>query len=616
MALYRGSMPSKTEVASIVKRLEEANHAYRNGLDEIMTDDEYDALRDKLEELDPEHPFLTKIGAPVTGDEVTLPIPLPSLNKAKPGTLTKWLSKNPAASYLVSAKLDGCSALWIPETRKLYTRGDGVKGRDISQFAPYFKGFPTASASATAIRGELIMRTDSHAVPEGKLARNIVAGILNRQEVDPKLFGEVYFVAYELVEPATMSPKQSNTALKAAGFETARATLVKAAEMTETNLSTIFDAAIKASQYQLDGIVVAPEVARAKAHNGLTNPTDRIAWKTRGELEKKQTTVREVEWNVSHTGYLIPRILYDPVVVGGATNTAVTGIHGRWIYDNGIGPGAVIEITRAGSTIPKVAAVLTSVAPSMPPRYQWVSAATEGGPPPSGVVHILPVGANSGELDQSKIVHALAELRVEHVGAGMVTKLFDAGFTTLRALYDAKPEDFLKVPGVKKTMASKLFEGLRAGQASWTELDLLVASSTMPRTVGRTKLAAMLVRGPISEWASLGAISGISPDTIQQIVAALPDYVKWRHDNFPAVPVKTAATLGTAGSVVMTGERDADLIATLLSKGFEIGASVTKKTLALVYPDGEAEPTTGKATKAVSLGIPILTVSAFRTKFL
>jgi DNA ligase (NAD+) len=606
------------EVASIVKRLEEANHAYRNGLDEIMTDDEYDALKDKLEELDPEHPFLTKIGAPIeTGDEVTLPIPLPSLNKAKPGTLAKWLSKNPAASYMVSAKLDGCSALWIPETRKLYTRGDGVKGRDISQFAPYFKGFPAASALA-AIRGELIMRTDSHAVPEGKLARNIVAGILNRQEVDPKLFGEVYFVAYELIEPATLAPKQSNTALKAAGFETARATLVKAAEMTEVHLSAIFDAAVKASQYQLDGIVVAPEVARAKALSGLTNPTDRIAWKTRGELEKKQTTVREVEWNVSHTGYLIPRILYDPVVVGGATNTAVTGIHARWIYDNGIGPGAVIEITRAGSTIPKVAAVLTSVNPSMPPRYQWVSAVTEGGPPPAGVVHILPVGANSGELDQSKIVHALAELRVEHVGAGMVTKLFEGGFTTLRSLYDAKPDDFLKVPGVKATMASKLFEGLRAGQPSWTELDLMVASSTMPRTVGRTKLAAMLERGPISEWASLGQspIPGISPDTIQQIVAALPDYTKWRHENFPAVPVKVAAAVGTAGSVVMTGERDAELIATLLAKGFEVGASVTKKTLALVYPDGEAEPTSGKATKAASLGIPILTVSAFRTKFL
>ena len=126
-----------SEVASIVTRLDEARRAYHNGLEPTMTDEQYDALVDRLEELDPTNPFLTKVGAPIeTGDEVPLPIPLPSLNKAKPGTLAKWVSKNPAVSYMVSAKLDGCSALWLPETRKLYTRGDGVKGRDISAFVP------------------------------------------------------------------------------------------------------------------------------------------------------------------------------------------------------------------------------------------------------------------------------------------------------------------------------------------------------------------------------------------------------------------------------------------------------------------------------------------------
>jgi DNA ligase (NAD+) len=604
-------------IQEIVKRLEEANHAYRNGLEEIMTDDEYDALKDKLEKLDPENPFLTKIGAPIeTGDEVVLPIPLPSLNKAKPGTLAKWLSKNSAEKYMISVKLDGCSALWLPEQRKLYTRGDGVKGRDISQFAPFFKGFPT-TGNAVAVRGELIMRTDSKAVPDGKLARNIVAGILNRHEIDPVLFGEVYFVAYELIEPATLSPKDSNTMLKSMGFETARATLVKASDMTEAQLSAVFDAADKVSQYQLDGIVVAPELARAKAPSGLTNPTDRIAWKTRGELQKKETTVRRVEWNVSHTGYLIPRILYDPVVLGGATNTAVTGIHGRWIYDNGIGPGAVIEITRAGSTIPKVVGVLTSVAPSMPPKYIWVGASVEGGPPPLGAVHLMQTGVNGGELDQSKMVHALGGLRVEHVGSGLVTKLFDAGFKTLRSLYDAKPADFLVVKGVKGAMADKIFEGLRAAQPTWTELDLIVASSTMPRTVGRTKMATLLARAPVADLASLQGqvIPGISPDTIQQVVACVPAYLDWRTHNFPGLAVVTG-TVEKIGSVVMTGERDAALIAEVLAKGYEIGASVNKKTIAVIYPDGEGEPSTSKVEKAHKEGIPVLTVSQFRTKFL
>jgi NAD-dependent DNA ligase len=342
-----------------------------------------------------------------------------------------------------------------------------------------------------------------------------------------------------------------------------------------------------------------------------------VVWKTRGELQKKETIVRRVEWNVSHTGYLIPRILYDPVVLGGATNTAVTGIHGRWIYDNGIGPGAVIEITRAGSTIPKVVGVLTSVPPSMPPRYIWVGASVEGGPPPLGAVHLMQTGVNGGELDQSKMVHALGELRVEHVGSGLVTKLFDAGFKTLRSLYAAKSADFLVVKGVKGAMADKIFEGLRAAQSTWTELDLIVASSTMPRTVGRTKMATLLARAPVTDLASLQgqAIPGISPDTIQQVVACVPAYLDWRQYNFPAVAVVTS-TVEKIGSIVMTGERDAALIAEVLARGYEIGASVTKKTIAVIYPDGEAEPSTSKVEKAHKEGIPVLTVSQFRTKFL
>jgi DNA ligase (NAD+) len=129
---------SKKDIDALVTRLEEAQHAYHNGLPQLMTDDQYDALVDTLTEMAPTHPFLTKVGAPIAaGDEVLLPIPLPSLNKVKPGgELPKWLTKNPAPTYMVSAKLDGCSALWIPATRQLFTRGDGTKGRNVSAFIP------------------------------------------------------------------------------------------------------------------------------------------------------------------------------------------------------------------------------------------------------------------------------------------------------------------------------------------------------------------------------------------------------------------------------------------------------------------------------------------------
>lgn len=607
-----------SEVVSLVAKLEAARKAYHNGLEPIMTDEQYDALIDRLEELDPFNPFLTKVGAPIeTGDEVTLPIPLPSLNKAKPGTLAKWLGKNSAPSYMVSAKLDGCSALWLPKTQKLYTRGDGVKGRDISAFVPYFKGFPTSSgneSSVQAVRGELIIRTDSSAVPEGKLARNIVAGILNRDKIDPALFGEVHFVAYELVEPATLSPKEANIILKTAGYETARATLVKAADLTETRLSAIFDAAEKASPYQMDGIVVAPELPRKKMPSGLENPTDRVAWKQRGQIQSQRTLVTSVEWNVSHTGYLIPRVLFNEVTVGGAKIHAATGLHGRWISDNGIGPGAEIEIRRAGDTIPQIIAV-HSAAPdgaAMPAAYEWVS---EDG------IHIKPsADANTSDLQTAKLIHALGELGAEHVGPGVVAKLVHAGFKTIGQIYAASEKEFVsRLSGVKAAAASKIYNGLRKNQHKWTELDFIVASSTMPRLVGRTKLAVLLEKGPPNKWHTFigTTFPGISQDTLIQIIAAIPAYMTWRHANLNWATVHTQTSL-LEGSliVVMTGERDQTFLAELTQKGHSIGSSVTKKTSAVVYPDTETEPTSTKVTKAKELGVPVLTVSQFRSKFL
>lgn len=607
-----------SKIDTLATLLIEAQAAYHNG-QPIMTDDQYDALFDELEALDPKNPALTKVGAPIqTGDEVLLPIPLPSLNKAKPGLasgLPSWLTKNPADSYMVSAKLDGCSALWIPASRSLYTRGDGVRGRNISAFVPYFKGFPKGDEGI--VRGELIMRTDSKSVPAGKLARNIVAGALNRKEVDHALFKDIQFIAYELIEPATLDPKESNAFLKKAGYETARATLVKAAEMTEANLSAVFDAAEKVSPYQMDGIVLAPMTARTQAPSGLSNPTDRVAWKQRGQVQSRKTTVREVEWNVSHTGYLIPRVLFDEIDVGGARIHAATGLHGRWIHDSGVGPGAVIEVRRAGDTIPQIVAVHTAVAPAMPAAFEWVP--RDGDP-----IHIRPAAdANSAPLQTIKIVHALKELGVDNVGPGMVAKLFAAGFNTVGKIYAATAADFeAHVEGCKGKMAARMFEGLRISQAGWTELDILVASSTMPRTVGRTKLAVLLALEPrVDKWSTTlpgQSPPGISPETIQHVIDAIPAYLAWKIENMGwanvKVPVKGQGQ-SQGRLFVFTGARDKDLIAAIEAHGDAMADTVTKKTAALIYPDGPL-PTSGKVTKAQELGVPVLTVTNFREQFL
>lgn len=615
-------------VTALVAKLEAASFAYHNGLTELMTDAAYDTAVEQLRAAEPDHPFFKKVGAPLpTGDEVALPIPLPSLNKIKDAdAITKWLDKNPATMYHVSVKLDGCSALWLPKTRKLYTRGDGMRGRDISHFVNYFKGFPSASAEAVegihAVRGELIMRTDSTAVPAGKLARNIVAGALNRKVADPALFADIQFIAYELLGPEKLT--DAFRMLGAAGYKTALALNIRESQIRPDYLSELFTALEAKCPYQIDGIVVAPNTERpfynAKTRNGeALNPTDRVAWKTRLTANTARTTVRQVEWNVSHHGFLIPRVLFDTVTLAGANISAATGLHGRWIHDNGVGPGAVIEVRRAGDVIPQIIAVHTKVEAAMPSRYTW---ATEE----AGCIHIRPVGEDSAKESACiQLTHALGELGAENVGAGLVAKLYAAGYTTVGAIYKGTAATFAqKVDGCKEKGAERLWTGLRAKQGSWTTLNFMMASCTMPRAVGPSRLTPLLALEPNpSLWpTSVAALkaakpAGLSIATIDAIVEAIPAYLAWFAETELSVtaeikqkPIHTVPA--EVWTIVFTGVRDKETEAALDAAGHIVADTVTKKTTHVVHADGPPGTST-KIKKAQEVGAQILTLSAFRT---
>ena len=115
----------------LVSLLTRANHAYRNTETLLMSDEEYDLKMDELRRLSPNHPFLSQIGAVPDGKGVKLPYMMASLDKILDGEgLERWKKRMNANSYVLSEKLDGISCLYYKG--KMYLRGDGVKGVDVS----------------------------------------------------------------------------------------------------------------------------------------------------------------------------------------------------------------------------------------------------------------------------------------------------------------------------------------------------------------------------------------------------------------------------------------------------------------------------------------------------
>ena len=86
------------------------------------------------------------------------------------------------------------------EEPKLYTRGNGRIGQDISHAIKYLK---LPKDKDITIRGELLMDKNKFKKWSSKFSnvRNMVAGTANAKEAFPKRWKDIDFVAYEVIKP-------------------------------------------------------------------------------------------------------------------------------------------------------------------------------------------------------------------------------------------------------------------------------------------------------------------------------------------------------------------------------------------------------------------------------
>jgi DNA ligase (NAD+) len=289
--------------------------------------------------------------------------------------ILNWVSSK-CENFIVTEKLDGCSCLVcidVHKNVKMFTRGDGIFGTDISfLFKEGYVNFPTENS--LIVRGELIIDIKTFNDRYSKQfsnARNLVSGIVNSKKINKLIQkNDVKFVAYEIITPNGKSEKIQDQ-LKALDL----ANFLVVDYFSTQNLSydclktKLIDRKEK-SLYEIDGLIITENVSYQRCIIG--NPTNAIAFKM--DTEKAETTVLNVTWSESKWLKLKPVVSFVPVNLSGVTICSASGYNARFIESNGIGPGAKIEVILSGEVITKIINVITKSVidgfPNFP--FEWL----------------------------------------------------------------------------------------------------------------------------------------------------------------------------------------------------------------------------------------------------
>ena len=372
------------KILGLSAEIKDAAQKYYEDGSSPLTDLEFDAKVDELRELDPDADVLSvgwgyDINADSTpGEKVAHRyVVVGSLDKCH-----NWKELGPDfqwRSLAASLKLDGISIALYYKNGKLQqalTRGDGAIGIDITSKAlkiePGLKQLKADKKFTGAVRGEIVMAfADFNAYaklhPEAKNPRNTTAGLINAKEVsdDLKYLSiQVYTVIGDENNDAQFNRVNTMVSWLRAQFP-AVAPYKTLKELKSTELLDTMDA-LKDDwygTYPADGIVLN-QLGTSREGNNIAY----IAKAFKFKAESKVTEVVDVEWSLSKTHYLIPRVHVAPVELSGTTVEYCTGFNAQYIRDNSIGSGAKVEITKSGEIIPYILRVVEPSTPAIPTK--------------------------------------------------------------------------------------------------------------------------------------------------------------------------------------------------------------------------------------------------------
>ena len=611
---------SEEQLASIIRK---ANKDYYNQVP-ILTDNEFDVVKEYVQDKYPDNKVNFEIGASVEKNKVKLPYEMWSMDKIKPDTnaLPNWMNKY-KGPYVLSAKLDGVSGMYTTEGNepKLYTRGNGKIGQDVSHLIKFLN---LPNDKGIVIRGEFIISKkifqdkykDKFANP-----RNMVSGVINQKSVSP-IIKDIDFVSYEVIKPSMIPSKQMNFLSNITGQNVI-------SEFTNKLSNDILSDKLlqwrKNYVYEIDGIIVTDDKIYPRKSG---NPEHSFAFKMVLSDQIAEAKVIDVIWTPSKDGYLKPRVQIEPIHLGGVKIEFATGFNAAFIKQNHIGVGALIEIIRSGDVIPYIKNVIVPAdVPLMPSTpYKWN---TTG-------IDIMLENFESNEIVVSKnITGFFRGIGVEGLSSGNINRLILSGYDSVPKILNMTLDDFLSINGFQQKMASKIYQGIQDKLNAASLVTIMSATNIFGRGFSDKKLELIISEIPDILTSNdpddikinkIATIKGMALKTAELFVEKIPNFISFIKDSNLQSKIDDATSINQpvnydpthplyGKTIVLTGFRDTNILMKIKEVGAKHGSSVSKNTNLVIVKDENGKDT-GKAADAAKLNIPIITKNEFITLYM
>lgn len=595
-----------------------SNDRYYNNDKPIVNDMLYDLLLEYVKSKYPKNKVINEghQNIVIKNNKTKLPYEMWSLNKIKPNTMMvdKWKS-NYDGPYVITCKLDGVSGLYTTEggERKLYTRGNGKYGQDISDMIPYLR---LPKRNGLVIRGEFVISKDIFKDKYSKKfsnPRNFVSGLINQKKKDIEVLKDIEFVGYELIKPICEPSRQFNIMNKL------NMNVLKNIILTDINDTLLSKILIKYREnydYDIDGVVCVNDNIYKRTGD---NPKHAFAFKMVMTDQIKTVKVLDVIWKPSKDGYLKPRLRIEPVNIGGARIEYTTGFNGKFIYDNGIGINSIVRLVRSGDVIPHILDVVKSTGAKMPDiEYIWNKTN----------VDIILKNIDNEIVTEKLITKFFKTINVVGLGSGNIKKLINAGYDTILKIIKMELADFLKIEGFKDKLSLKIMNGIKVGLQDTSLSVLLYATNIFGRGFGLKKIEIILDEYPnilienISKDEKIQHIQelkGMTYKSAKLFVMNIDIFLNWiKESDIDIILVNKKKQINKENKLygkiyVMSGFRDKRLEKILNEFGLIQSNSVTNKTEFVIVKD--INQYTTKIEDAKKKNIPILTIDEFINKY-